>query len=98
MKIPFDLTPMPEEESDALMEQVGKLMENGDNSIPQEVTNELLYAQNKKVYNLSIQTRNTVRANWITIRVLAGAVVILFTLLGILHGGDVKEFVSSVGP
>jgi hypothetical protein len=97
MKIPFDLKPMPEEESDALMEQVGKLMENGDR-IPQEVTNELLYAQAKKVYNLSVITRNTVRSNWIAIRVLSGAVIILFALLGILHGGDVKDFVSAVGP
>lgn len=89
MKI-LDFKPMPEEEEDLLMAKVGDMMDNG-SRMPQQVTNEFLWAQNMRSFNLLCKTRETVRMNWLTIRVLGITVGLIVAFLGLTMG---EEFLT----
>lgn len=89
MKI-IDFKPMPEEQEDALMERVGDMMENG-GRMPQEVTNEFLWAQGARSFKLLRQTREVVRFNWLLIRALGITVTLIIAFLGLMMG---EEFLA----
>lgn len=86
----FDFKPMPEEQEDLLMEKVGDIMENG-GRMPQEVTNELLWAQNTRAFNLLMCTRGTVRMNQLVGRALGITVGLIIAFLGLTMG---EEFLA----
>jgi len=89
----LDIKPMPEEEHDALMDKVADIMENG-GRIPQDVSNELLWAQGIKVYTTIMRTRNVVRQNWVLIRVLGFCVTLLAAIIVVAHGDDVAALLA----
>jgi hypothetical protein len=89
MKLPIPaFKPMPEEEEDALMKQVGDIIENG-GRMPQEITNELLWAQGMKAISLIRGTRTQVRKNATAISILALGFGIIAVVIGLTHGEDV---------
>jgi len=94
MKI-LDFKPMPEEEEDLLMAKVGDMMENG-GRMPQEVTNEFLWAQGTRTFNLLRQTRNTVRFNWLLIRALGVTVALIVAFLGLMLGDEFQALFAAL--
>ena len=93
MKLSF--TPMPEEQEDALMERVGDMMDNG-GRMPQEVTNEFLWAQGVRSFRLLRQTREVVRMNWLIIRALSITVALIIAFLGFVLGEEFSALFAAL--
>ena len=94
VKLP-DFKPMPEEEEDALMDKVGDILENG-GRMPQEVTNELLWAQGARIHRLLMSTRTQVRINSSGVKWLGAAVALIVAIIGIAHGGEVLNILAAI--
>lgn len=94
MKLP-DFIPMPEEEEDALLNAVGDIITNG-GRMPQEVTNEMLWAQGMKAINLIQGTRKQVRKNATSIAILAVGFGIIAVIIGLTHGEEVIALLGAI--